>query len=146
LRAGLSTTAAAQNFWESASTADCKSRLSTTLLHRPADSGGRAVWAHALMAGLSEAQVTEAIVTSPEYLTAHPSADGFITALYQDALSRQPDANGLRHWEGVFQMPNGAGLVAQGLVPRGGASAHCGPRLRDCSCTGLAICPADKIG
>jgi hypothetical protein len=36
-------------------------------------------------------------------------------------LGRQPDADGLRHWEAVFTMPNGAGLVAQGLVASGEA-------------------------
>src|SRR5262249_20952353 len=65
----------------------------THFLHRPADSTGLNAFVSFLGAGGTVEQVESAIVGSPEYLQNRGggSNDGFLAALYQDALNRPID-------------------------------------------------------
>jgi hypothetical protein len=74
--------------------------LYNTVLHRPADAGGLAGFTTFLVGGGTIEQVKERILASPEYFQlAGGSADGFVTALYQDVLHRAPDAGGAAGWK-----------------------------------------------
>jgi hypothetical protein len=65
-------------------------------LHRQADPGGLQAWVNAIAGGATFEQVQAGIVGSQEYFQLHGSTNnGFVTALYQDALNRLPDPGGL---------------------------------------------------
>jgi uncharacterized protein (TIGR03118 family) len=68
----------------------------TQFLHRSADPAGLNMWVGALLSGQTIEQVDAAIVGSPEYFQNRGGGtnSGFLTALYQDALNRAPDAGG----------------------------------------------------
>jgi uncharacterized protein GlcG (DUF336 family) len=67
-----------------------------TFLHRPADSFGAGAFSAFLAAGGTVEQVEAILAGSPEYFQgrAGGSTDGFLNALYQDALQRAVDASG----------------------------------------------------
>jgi hypothetical protein len=74
-------------------------QLYATLLHRAADPGGRQFWID-FLAGRSMTQAAANVVGSAEYFAqAGSSNDGFIYALYRDALGRLPDPQGLATME-----------------------------------------------
>ncbi|HLJ95832.1 MAG TPA: Ig-like domain repeat protein [Gemmataceae bacterium] len=66
-------------------------------LHRSADASGLNTFVAYLGAGITVEQVSTILTGSAEYLQVRGGGtnEGFITALYEDALHRQPDANGL---------------------------------------------------
>ncbi len=70
-------------------------------LHRAADPAS-AVWVKALMAGVSEESIAEAILDSPEYQAAHQDPSLFIQGLYVDVLGRQGDSGGLAGWQAAL--------------------------------------------
>jgi uncharacterized protein (TIGR03118 family) len=65
-------------------------------LHRSAEPGGLNGWVNFLQAGGTLEQLDANIVGSPEYAQSRGGGtdSGFLTALYQDALNRAPDAGG----------------------------------------------------
>jgi len=65
-------------------------------LHREVDASGLQYWAPMLAAGQSLEQVAAQIVGSPEYFQdrGQGTNDGFLDAIYQDALGRAPDSLG----------------------------------------------------
>jgi hypothetical protein len=69
-------------------------------LHRQADPSGLNAFSAALGAGQTLEQVAAALVGSPEYYQARGggTANGFLSALYQDALGRPVDASGQGHF------------------------------------------------
>jgi hypothetical protein len=77
-------------------------------LHRPADLSGLATFVGFLDSGGTVEQVAAIIVGSPEYYAVRGgnTTTGFLTALYQDALNRLPDAAGAA----VFAQALGQGL------------------------------------
>ncbi|HEX5442369.1 MAG TPA: DUF4214 domain-containing protein [Pirellulales bacterium] len=85
-------------------------------LHRAADPAGFQFWLTSLEVSGNEQAVVLALVTSPEYLADHASDNDYVTALYNDILSHQPDADGLGYW--LRQMQNGAGrlTVAETII------------------------------
>jgi uncharacterized repeat protein (TIGR01451 family) len=71
------------------------------LLHRAADAAGRAAFLQFLESGGTIEQMDALIAGSPEYFQTRggSSNDGFLTALYQDALARPVDAGGRASWD-----------------------------------------------
>jgi hypothetical protein len=69
-------------------------------LHRQADPAGLNTFSAALGAGQTLEQVAAALVSSPEYYQARGggTTNGFLSALYQDALGRPVDASGQSHF------------------------------------------------
>src|SRR5262249_45651017 len=65
-------------------------------LHRHADANGLSNFVNAMAHGFTDEQVAVALAGSPEYFNTRGggTVDGFLTALYNDALNRDPDANG----------------------------------------------------
>jgi hypothetical protein len=78
-------------------------QLYATYLHRSADPAGRTFWVSALEGGLSETAVANALVTSAEYLQAHPDLPTYLTGLYTDVLGRSPAAAELTSWQQAAQ-------------------------------------------
>jgi hypothetical protein len=75
---------------------------------RAPDAGGLAFWTGQLDAGTTVQAMTGAFAASAEFQTAYGSVDndGFVEALYQNALDREADAGGLDFWTG--QLDSGA--------------------------------------
>jgi phospholipase C len=71
------------------------------LLHRTADRGGLSTWVSFLALGHSIEQAESLIVGSPEYFQnrAGGTNDGFLNAIYQDALQRSPDPTGRQSFD-----------------------------------------------
>jgi hypothetical protein len=65
-------------------------------LHRTPDAAGLSYWTNQLALGATVEQVESGIVGSQEFFTVQGGGTdaGFLTALYQDALGRAPDATG----------------------------------------------------
>jgi len=83
--------------------------LYRTLLHRQADSAGLSYWSAQLAHGATFEQVASQIAGSQEFLNdnrAGGTNSGFLAAIYQDALGRSIDANGLASFNAAMQ--NGA--------------------------------------
>jgi autotransporter-associated beta strand protein len=70
-------------------------------LHRHADPGGLAAFVNAMAHGMTDEQVAAFLAGSDEYFSNRGggTVDGFITALYVDALNRQPDPQGRAAFE-----------------------------------------------
>jgi len=78
-----------------------------SFLNREPDSNGLSYWVGQLNGGSTDESVIAAIVGSPEFYSASGgTADGFLTASYEDLLGRAPDSAGLTYWEG--QLSSGA--------------------------------------
>src|SRR5207244_301 len=71
-------------------------------LHRAADPSGLSTFVHFLQSGGTDEQVIDFLVSSPEFLQAHDTVDGFLDALYQDALNRAVDPSGRAGWAQAF--------------------------------------------
>jgi hypothetical protein len=97
-------------------------------LHRTGSVQEYAAWANALASGaLSETQVVELMLTSPEYLAAHPSNQDYVTGLYNDVLLRNGhySATDVAAWVG--ELNTGAlsrSAVAAAFVNSGEALAN----------------------
>ncbi len=94
--------------------ADEVNSLYTQYLHRNADSGGLNFWVAQLNHGATLDQVAAGIVGSQEFFATQGGGTnaGFITALYQDALNRTPDANGQAAFTMALQSGATTGQVA----------------------------------
>ncbi|MBX6742104.1 MAG: DUF4214 domain-containing protein [Acetobacteraceae bacterium] len=76
-------------------------RLYDTVLGRLPDAGGLANWRNAMEAGgMSLQAVAASFTASLEFQSKYGTLDdaGFVTALYQNTLHREPDAPGLANW------------------------------------------------
>jgi hypothetical protein len=80
-------------------------------LHRAADAGS-IVWTDELMAGVSEANVVQGILDSPEYQSAHLTPYLFVSDLYIDVLGRQGSASEIAAWQSALA----SGMSRQALV------------------------------
>jgi uncharacterized protein (TIGR03118 family) len=71
-------------------------RLFRQFLHRGADAAGLSFWSAQLAAGATVEQVAAGIVGSQEFFMSQGggTTNGFLAALYQDALGRAPDTMG----------------------------------------------------
>jgi hypothetical protein len=84
--------------------------LYSKVLNRAADSAGLQAWVNFLMQGGTIDQAEAFFIASPEYLSQHSSGpwdnNGFVTAVYQTVLNRNPDPGGLQSWSQT--LANGA--------------------------------------
>lgn len=74
--------------------------LYSAVLRRAADDGGRAFFVSALAGGATVEQVQAQLLGSTEYFDkqGNNGTDGFLTALYRDALGRSLDSGGQAFW------------------------------------------------
>src|SRR5207253_8895226 len=86
-------------------------------LHRDADSSGLNTFVTFLGAGGTPEQIDTILVSSPEYLHVRrgDTDDGFLTALYEDALARSPDAGGLAAFKVALRSGATYGQVAAAI-------------------------------
>jgi streptogramin lyase len=86
-------------------------------LHRQADDGGLQTFVNALAAGVTIEEVQAALIGSQEYFQLHSgTTDGFLTAAYQDALNRAPDAGGRAFWSQRLGAGQSRGDVAAEIL------------------------------
>ena len=78
--------------------------LYETYLHRAPDPGGLQAWTALLYSGGTDEELAQILVSSPEYLQTHGSGtkDGFLDALFQDALGREVDASGRAYFDAAM--------------------------------------------
>jgi hypothetical protein len=106
----------AAGIWDLDELAAQVARLYDTVLHRAPDLAGLVGWKGLLASGqLSMAQAAEAFAGSAEFQSIYGALDnaGFVTALYENALRRAPDADGLATW--VYVLEAGV-LTRSGVV------------------------------
>jgi hypothetical protein len=91
-------------------------RLFHQFLHRGADAAGVRFWSAQLAAGATVEQVAAGIVGSQEFFMTQGGGtnNGFLTALFQDALGRAPDSTGQTGFTTALQ--NGASTAQVGGV------------------------------
>ncbi len=112
--AGVSTTAIAQEFLNSSeytvvSNEAFVESLYTQILQRDTtniDEAGVQSWLNTLAAGGTRTDVVSAIATSQEAISNDQSNGSYVQGLYQSALGRGAEADGLNNW--VSQLVNGA--------------------------------------
>jgi hypothetical protein len=85
-------------------------------LHRPADAAGRMGWVSALLSGLSEGQVEQGFLMSPEYQVTHASDSTLIAGLYGDVLGRQPSSADSVAWELAIQNGTARAQILQAIL------------------------------
>jgi len=105
--------------------------LYLTLMNRPADAGGKAYWLNQLNSGLPREDIFAGFVNSPEFDslcrqagivrgTYTPPRGGmvrvFVTRLYRETLSRDPDQGGLDYWTSRLLGGAYGSAVANGFV------------------------------
>ncbi len=78
-------------------------QLYQIVLGRGADPSGRAYWVSQVAAGVRLETIATFYYGGPEYYSANGNTPaGYVTALYQDILHRQPDQSGLNFWVGML--------------------------------------------
>jgi hypothetical protein len=75
-------------------------RVYARFLHRSAEPEGLRYWTAFLQAGGTLEQLETGVASSPEYFRSRAGGtnEGYLTALYHDALGRDPDAAGQAGW------------------------------------------------
>jgi uncharacterized delta-60 repeat protein len=93
------------------------------LLGRLPDAGGSAAWAQFLAAGASQDQLEASLLGSAEYFSdrGRGTNDGFLAALYHDALGRAIDPSGQASWGQA--LAQGASRTDVALAVLGSAEA-----------------------
>ena len=78
--------------------------LYTRYLHRAGDAGGVNYFAQLMLQGVTIEQIAAVLIGSDEFFTVQGGGtnNGFLNALYQDALGRPIDSGGLAWWNSVL--------------------------------------------
>jgi hypothetical protein len=103
-------------------------------LHRAAEPQGLAGWETALSNGMSRTTFDQLVVGSPEFQSsiAEPAAAAFVGTLYEQALGRAPEPQGLAGWTGAMNanLLNNVG-VAMGIAESPEAQQFLAPRIEN---------------
>lgn len=101
-------------------------RLYEGLLGRGPDINGLSAWNSALNSGMSNSDLAQIFVSSPEFQTAHPNQDNatFVATLYQNVLGRTADTDGLNSWTGQLAAGMSRGTLASIFVDSPEAKTH----------------------
>ena len=87
-------------------------RLYETIFHRTPDDGGYAYWVGLLDGGMTNQQVVDQMLRTPEGDTVDDkSADDFVDHVYQGALDRSSDTDGLAYWKGLMTVHGRPAIV-----------------------------------
>jgi hypothetical protein len=101
---GASRTAVVKAIW--VSTAHLAAEVNgfyQAILHHGANAAGRNYYVNVLRNGGSEVDVQVSLLSSREYLVAHPDNVSFVMGLYADVLGEAPDPQGEMLWLNVLQ-------------------------------------------
>ncbi len=85
------------------------------LLHRAPDAQA-ALYVDALLAGVSEGSVAEALLDSPEYQAMHQDSGQFVQGLYVDVLGRQGKPAEVAGWQAVMSAGETRSAVVASFV------------------------------
>ncbi|MBN9889838.1 DUF4214 domain-containing protein [Salipiger abyssi] len=93
-------------------------RLYQVTLERAPDLKGFMNWSARLGTGMSFDDAIAGFVKSPEFQDTYGDVDnaGFVTLLYNNALGREPDAQGLARWTGELDRGTPKETVVRGFV------------------------------
>jgi len=87
-------------------------RLYETIFHRTPDDGGYSYWVGLLDGGLNPQQIADLMLRTPEGDTVDDkSADDFVDHVYEGALDRSSDTDGLAYWKGLMTVHGRPALV-----------------------------------
>jgi hypothetical protein len=105
---GLPAQQLAQDLWDSPEhRAQQVNQYYSSYLHRTPTPAEQGYWVSVFEGGASETHVQQAILSSPEYQSAHASDSDFLSGLYHDVLGRSPDSPGEAVLEQVLQSEQG---------------------------------------
>ncbi|WP_203095310.1 DUF4214 domain-containing protein [Skermanella rosea] len=144
-----------QGIWMRDDDAAAVARLYYAALNRMPDSGGLSVWTGELKSGRTVVDVAQDFITSAEFTQRYGSTSNrqFVTLLYRNVLSRDPDSGGLDAWLAALN----AGTARAGVVAgfseseehrlRRSAAVDDGIHLSDApSAFALAAAPETGVG
>ena len=94
------------------------------VLRRSPDDAGRQHFLDRLAQGATEAEIAVDLLTSAEYLAAHPDAETFLSGLYNDVLGRALDDGARAFWLPQLADPANLANVARGVVTSAESSAR----------------------
>lgn len=84
---------------------------------RSPDAEGLTYWLTRMQAGLTDEQLSAALISSPEYVQTHGGSDAlWVDAMYQDLLGRDADVAGWQHWQTVLNLGGSRYEVALGIA------------------------------
>ncbi len=84
---------------------------------RSPDAAGLSYWITRIETGMTDEQLTAALVSSPEYVQTHGGNDSlWIDAMYHDLLGRGADLAGGQHWQSVLASGGSRYEVALGIA------------------------------
>ncbi len=87
------------------------------ILHREPDGEGLAFWAADMIDRTAEIELYTLFFASPEYFIRSGETNaGYVTALYQDILTRSPDSEGLTFWTGLIDSGIDRGTIAREFI------------------------------
>jgi hypothetical protein len=87
------------------------------VLHRDPDGEGLAFWAADMIDRSAEIELYSLFFASPEYFIGSGETNaGYVTALYQDILSRTPDDEGLTFWTGLIDSGIDRATIAREFI------------------------------
>lgn len=119
LAAGVSRQQIIEQIQQTAEYADLATEtLFQRYLHRAPDASGLSHFANLLLGGATAEQVSAILVSSTEFLVTQAGGmyDGFLNALYQDALQRPIDSSGLAWWRFALSAGSSRMQVAEQII------------------------------
>ena len=105
--------------------------LYTSLLDRPADEEGEAAWLNALANGTSRADVVAAFAEGTEAQKVNLSNSEYVDALYDSALGRTAEAEGLTNWVAQLSAGVSRGDIADQIFGSTEAAHHANTEFVD---------------
>lgn len=105
--------------------------LYNSLLDRDADSEGEAAWLNALANGTSRAEVVAAFAEGTEAQKVNLSNSEYVDALYDSALGRTAEAEGLTNWVAQLSAGTSRGEVADQIFGSTEAAHHANAEFVD---------------
>lgn len=105
--------------------------LYDAVFDRPSDVGGQQYWTNALDSGMSLQELAATLLQSPEGQTRFGTSDNtaFVESLYQSALHRSGEPEGIQYWSNALAQGTSKADVAMGFAFSGENVASIQPAL-----------------
>lgn len=106
-----------RGLWMRDDDATAVARMYYAALNRMPDSGGLALWTGYLKSGRTISDVAQGFIGSAEFIQRYGSTSNqqFVTLLYRNVLSREPDGAGLSGWLGTLDAGTARASVVVGF-------------------------------
>jgi hypothetical protein len=113
LQRGVPASAVVNSVWNSdEARADRLAEYYRTIMGREIDAGGQASWLANMRRGMTDEDVIQALVASPEFINETPHNSDFVRIVFKYVLGREPDASGMQSWTAHLD----AGMTRADLV------------------------------